>query len=311
LPEKRAQRFSCESIMLISPVEFSAKTAGAAYANDWVRFVSWCQERQVAPIAADPEIVAEFLEAEANLGYSFLTISHRLTAIGHMHRRHRALPPLLHENGGVIRRTMAQVGSVHSVHRPLQATTKVLQNILHSISEDSLEDTRDRAILALRIAGAFRMSELAKLSIHQTNRDGDKLEIYLGGWGSSRSGRRNVLTFSDNTVVRPVALLDIWLAQSEVQSGRLFRQVTGNHATGAPMTEYHIAEVIQSRALAAGYDWEVLSDIKARKSSVGPRSALAISCGEACCSDQAVDYSVGSFHEVCSTCGRFKIVPAP
>jgi hypothetical protein len=48
-------------------------------ANAWVRFVSWCQERQVAPIAADPEIVAEFLEAEANLGYSFVTIGHRLS----------------------------------------------------------------------------------------------------------------------------------------------------------------------------------------------------------------------------------------
>jgi hypothetical protein len=78
LPEKKAQRFSCGSILLISPVECSAERAGAAYANDWVRFVSWCQERQVAPIAADPEIVAEFLEAEANLGYSFVTIGHRL-----------------------------------------------------------------------------------------------------------------------------------------------------------------------------------------------------------------------------------------
>jgi site-specific recombinase XerD len=297
--------------MLTSPKEPSAKRADATYANDWVRFVSWCQERQVAPIGAEPEIVAEFLEAEANLGYSFVTISHRLTAIGHMHRRHRALPPLLHENGGVIRRTMAQVGSLYSVHRPLQATTKVLQNILHSISEDSLEDTRDRAILALRIAGAFRMSELAKLSIHQTNRDGDKLEIYLGGWGSHRSGRRNVLTFSDNSVVRPVALLDIWLAQSEVQSGRLFRQVTGNHATAAPMSEYHVAEVIQNRALVAGYDWEVLSDIKARKSSVGPSLALDVSCGKGCCTDQALDHRVGNFQEVCSTCGRFKIVPTP
>jgi site-specific recombinase XerD len=258
-------------------VEVSAKRAGAAYANDWVRFVSWCQERQVAPIVADPEIVAEFLEAEADLGYSSVTISHRLAAIGHMHRRHRALPPLLHENGGVIRRTLARVGSVHDVRRPLQATTKVLQNILRSISEDSLEGTRDRAILALRIAGAFRMSELSKLSVHQTNRDRDKLEISLGGWGSYRSARRNVLTLSDDAVVRPVALLDIWLAQSEVRSGRIFRQVTGNHATGGPMTEYHIAEVIQNRALAAGYDWEALSDIKARRSSVGPSLALATS----------------------------------
>jgi hypothetical protein len=122
--------------VLISPAEFSVQSAEAPYANDWGRFLAWCEERQVAPIAADPEVVAEFLEAEAALGYSSMIISHRLAAIGHMHRRHRALPPLLHKNGGVIRRTMARVGPVRSVQRPLQATTKVLQNILQSIVEE-------------------------------------------------------------------------------------------------------------------------------------------------------------------------------
>jgi hypothetical protein len=258
--------------ILIFPAEFSVKRAGADYTGDWVRFVSWCEERKVAPIAADPNIVAEFLEAEAGLGYNSMAIGHRLAAIEHMHRGHQALPPLMHEDGDVIRRTLARVRVGNRVHRPLQASTNVLQNILLSVSEDSLEGARDRALLALRIAGAFRMLELAKLSVQQISRDGDKLEISLGGWGSRTSVRRNLVTLLDDAVVRPVALLDIWLAGSETLRGRLFRQVTGNHATAAPMTEYHIAEAFQKRALAAGYDWDVLSDIKARKSSVGPKT---------------------------------------
>jgi hypothetical protein len=96
------------------------------------------------------------------------------------------------------------------------------------------------------------MSELAKLSIDQISRDGHKLEISLTGWRSYRSARRSVLTFSDDAVVRPVALIDIRLAQSKSESGTLFRQLTGNQATGAPISEYHFPAAIQKRALLPG-----------------------------------------------------------
>jgi hypothetical protein len=182
---------------------------------------------------------------------------------------YRTLLPLVHEPVGLIDRASAPVSTGHGARRPLQAATKVLQNILQSVSEDSLEGARDRALLALRIAGAFRTLELAKLSVEQIRRDGDRLEISLGGWGSRRSARRNLLTVLDDAVVQPVALMDIWLARSDVRSGRLFRQVRRNRATEAPMTEHHVAEAIQNRAFAAGYDWIVLSDIKARRPSVG------------------------------------------
>jgi hypothetical protein len=257
--------------LLILP-EFSAKRGGVDYGKDWVRFVSWCDERKVAPIAADPNIVAEFLEAEASLGCSSIALGHRLAAIEQMHRGHQALPPLLHKDGDVIRRTLARVRFSNGVHRPLQASTNVLQNILLSVWGDSLEAVRDRALLALRIAGAFRMLELTKLSVEQMSRDGDRLEISLGGWGSRRSVRRNLLTVLDDAVVRPVTLVDLWLSGSDVRSGRLFRQVRRHRATEAPMTEHHVAKVLQDRAFAAGYDCDVMSDIKARKASVGPRT---------------------------------------
>jgi hypothetical protein len=62
----------------------------------------------------------------------------------------------------------------------------------------------------------------------------------------------SVLTFSDDAVVHPVALLDIRLAQSKSESGTLFRQLTGNQATSAPISEYHFPAVNQKRALLPG-----------------------------------------------------------
>ncbi len=239
----------------------------SAYANDWARFLAWCDARHVAPIAADPEMVAQFLESKSTLGYSPRTISHRLAAIGHMHRRHRVVPPLLHKNGGTIRATLARISSAQTNQHPLQATTTVLRSILQSIEEDTLDAARDRALLALRIAGAFQLSELASLSFNKIKREDNRLEIQLGR-GTPRSRSHNVLTIFDDAVLRPLALFDEWLNQSKIETGRLFRQVYGHRSLGGPMTKQDVAEAIQARAVAAGYDGEVLNRIKARKSSV-------------------------------------------
>ncbi|HEX3982307.1 MAG TPA: hypothetical protein VHX12_01305, partial [Acidisoma sp.] len=147
------------------------------------------------------------------------------------------------------------------------ATTTVLRNVLLSILDDTLAAARDRALLALRIAGAFQLSELAALSFNRIKRLETGLEIRLGS-GSRRSSRRNVLTVFDDTVLQPVALLDDWLSQSQVQTGRLFRQISGDRLLGSPMTKEDIAQAIHMRATAAGYSGEALVRIKARKSSV-------------------------------------------
>jgi hypothetical protein len=66
----------------------------------------------------------------------------------------------------------------------------------------------------------------------------------------------------------------VWLgrrpALPEIESGALFRQLVGNHATEPSMSGYQVVEAIQIRASAAAYDGEVLNGIKARWSSVGP-----------------------------------------
>lgn len=240
----------------------------SAYANDWARFQSWCEARQFASIVAQPEIVAEFLEAESTHGYSFKTISHRLAAIGYMHRRNRALPPLLQKSGSAIRVTLARIGSDQVAPHSLQATTTILRNILETIYDDTLEAARDRALLALKIAGAFQMSELAALSLSKISWQGKQLNILLGG-GHPKSGRRSALTIIDDTVFRPVKLLEDWLAQSKIQTGKLFRHVCGGILCN-PMTKHDVSEAIQLRALTAGYDGDMLLRIKARKSAVHP-----------------------------------------
>jgi site-specific recombinase XerC len=238
----------------------------SAYANDWARFIAWCETRKFAPIVAQPEVVAQFLEAETAHGYSFKTISHRLAAIGYMHRRNRVLPPLLQKGGSAIRAALARIASDQVSPHSLQATTTILRSILETIYDDTLEAARDRALFALKIAGAFQMSELAALTLSKIEWQDRQLKILLGG-GDPGSGRRCALTIIDDTVFRPVKLLEDWLAQSKIQNGPLFRHVYEGTLC-SPMTKHDVSEAIQLRALAAGYDGDMLVRIKARKSAV-------------------------------------------
>ena len=227
-------------------------SVSGAYANDWARFASWCDDHDVPSIPADPRVVAWFLEAEAALGYSVMTIGHRLSAIGHVHRLRHVLPPLSHENAGVISEAMSRIRPVPGAHRARQATTRSLRIVLRTIADDTLRDARDRALLALRIAGALREAELARLSLDRITQDEDHIRIHVGRSSQAMTEQRDAIMIANDGVLRPVALLDHWIQQSGIQSGHVFRRLAGRRATEAPMTETDIVDVIRARASAAG-----------------------------------------------------------
>jgi site-specific recombinase XerC len=175
------------------------------------------------------------------------------------------------DHGAANLTAMRGVGAAGGPARPRQATTKVLQSVLRGIAGSSLKDVRDRALFALRIAGALRAGEIAALRIDQLKVDEQWVEVHLGGWRSVQSARRNVLIMHNDEHVQPVALLDAWLIRSGVQSGRVFRQVSPTRLSETSLTEHHVVRIIQARVLAAGYDDEVLLGIKNGRGSVSCR----------------------------------------
>lgn len=239
----------------------------SAYARDWGRFRMWCEARRLAPIGAEPLLVAQFLEQEADLGYSSKTLGHRLAAIGHMHRRQGAEPPLLKDHDGHIRATLLRIEQHAQIGNSLQATTTILRTVLLNISEDTLLAARDRALLALRIAGAFQLSELAALSLARIRREDNRLEIRLGK-GSSKLNRNATLTIADDTVLQPVTLFDHWRSRSAIQAGQVFRQILPGERIGDAMKKDDVAEAIQARVAAAGFSDAISMRIASRKSSV-------------------------------------------
>ncbi len=132
----------------------------AAYACDWRDFAAWCPARGATPLPAHVGIVAAYLSWLADSGRKASTIGRRAAAIGYHHKIAGHEPPT--NNEGVkatlrgIRRT---IGTARAGKAP--ATADLIGQML-ALCPDSMIGKRDRALLALGFAGAFRRSELVR-----------------------------------------------------------------------------------------------------------------------------------------------------
>jgi len=226
-----------------------------AYAADWRGFLAWCGERGATPLPADPRLVAVFLAREAARGCAPATVGRRLAAIGHAHLQHGHLPPQRAVGAAALLEVMAGIRRSHGrpPARKQAADADVLRDLLRATPDDDLRSVRDRALLAVGMAGAFRRSELVALQVGQLTREARGLRVRFGQTKADQEGRGEEIAIPEGRRIRPVHLLEAWLAQGAITGGAVFRRLKGGLATPDPMSDRAIARVVQARA-AAGYD---------------------------------------------------------
>ena len=134
-----------------------------AYRSDFALFRSWCETKRVPALPAAPETVAAFLAAEANRGTKASTIGRRLAAIRYAHKLAGHEPPT---NSEAVKATLRGIrrtaGSAPARKAP--ATADKILAMVEKAGTD-LKGLRDRALLLLGFAGAFRRSELVALDV--------------------------------------------------------------------------------------------------------------------------------------------------
>ena len=227
-----------------------------AYAADWRGFLAWCEERGTDPLPADPRLVAVFLAREAARGCAPATVGRRLAAIGYAHLQHDLPPPQHGPGAAALLEVMAGIRRSHG--RPPQrkqaADADVLRDLLRATAGEDLRSVRDRALLAIGMAGAFRRSELVALRLDQLTREPRGLRVRFGQTKADQEGRGEEIAIPEGRRIRPVHLLEAWLAQGAITGGAVFRRLKGGLATPDPMSDRAVARVVQARAAAAGYD---------------------------------------------------------
>jgi hypothetical protein len=170
-----------------------APATRAAYASDWRDFAAWCALRGATALPAHQGIVAAYLSAMADEGRRASTIGRRAAAIAYHHKIAGHEPPTNAEGvKAVLRGIRRTIGSAKQGKAP--ATADLLMQMV-ALCPDSMIGRRDRALLCLGFAGAFRRSELCALQVDDLVEVPDGLRILIrrskGGSGRAGAGGRD------------------------------------------------------------------------------------------------------------------------
>ncbi len=226
-----------------------------AYRADWARFTEWCEVCKVAPLPAEPGVIASYVVHLAELGRKPSSIDRALVAISQAHKMARHDSPTA---TAAVRETLKgykrQVGTAQEQKTPVEI--EHLRRMLE-VLPDSMIGARDGALLLIGFAGGFRRSEIVGLDVADVEfvSKGAVVTLRRSKTDQEGEGRRVGIPFGRRQETCPVRALREWLDRAELADGPLFRAVDkhGNLATGR-LSGRTVARVVKRTALLAGYD---------------------------------------------------------
>lgn len=252
----------------------AAKAASTrkAYQSDWDRFCDFCDARNIEALPAHPDIVALFAHIEAETGIAPVTIGRRVAAINHHHREAGLACPTARDGAGVIAQMLAGVRRKYARQKEQKAPAQaeVLKAMLATIAGSGLRARRDRAILAIGMAGAFRRSEIAGMRLPDLLFVANGVRITVPKSKRDQNAEGQTIVIPEGRFIRPVTLLNDWLAAADLsgpdpltgkaRQGPVFRRLTrGDAVTDDPITDKTVVRLVKACAAAAGLDPSVYS----------------------------------------------------
>ena len=199
-------------------------------------------------VPATPTMVAEYLACMAGT-LAVATLQHRLIAI---HRAHtdKGLPSPVMDN--VVKRTMQGIRrTLGTKQRRVTALVKddVIAIMVYVDQQPPMRAARDKALILIGFAGAFRRSELVGLRYEDMTEYDSGVELMLRRSKTDQEGAGRTVFIPYARGSRcPVKVLKNWLALAGIDSGPLFRpinrhdQVVGRNA----LTPQSVALIVKA-----------------------------------------------------------------
>jgi site-specific recombinase XerD len=243
-----------------------------AYTADFAAFQAWCAGRGVSTLPATAEIVAAFISAEVDRGVKASTIGRRLAAIRYAHRlAGLPVPTEVEAVRAVIRGIRRTIGTAKSPKAP--ATNERLLAMVAAQKPDSgkskwvvesqardgangasLSFMRDKALLLLGFAGAFRRSELVALDVADIEETAEGLRVTIRGGKTDQECAGTMIAIVRGSVACPVEALRSWLNVAGIAEGAIFRRVNKAGKLGDRLTAQSVALIVKACAKRAGLD---------------------------------------------------------
>jgi integrase len=225
-----------------------SKNTRRAYRADLQDFVRWggC-------IPASSDLVMRYLEDRAE-SLSPYTLARRLVAIARAHQLQLLPNPCSAE---IVRRTLRGIRRVKGMAQ--RRVEPLLREDLVTIAgtmPHTLLGKRDRALLMVGFAGAFRRSELIAMRVEDLRfvKQGMTIVLPRSKTDQEGKGRTVAIPFARSTLCA-VAILKEWLVASQLTCGPVFRRVHhGDQVGDMPLSGTRIALIVKEYVAAAGFD---------------------------------------------------------
>jgi site-specific recombinase XerD len=224
------------------------------YQSDWRHFCAWCEVHGVQLFPALPETVASYI-AECAGRLKVGSIQRRLNAIAEAHKavglESPTHSPIVTNTMKGIRRT---IGTASAQKAP--ALTDDIRAMVDA-TDAGIIGGRDRALILLGFAGAFRRSELVGLVVNDCafGKDGLTVTLRRSKMDQHGAGRKIGIPYGSNPETCPVRNVQAWIEQAGVNAGPLFRPLNRHgHIQAGRLSGVDVARVVKKLADRAGLD---------------------------------------------------------
>lgn len=170
-----------------------------AYAGDFKIFSAWCAAHTLAALPATPETVALFLADQAKANIDTSTLTRRLAAIKFAHEAASHATPTAHKGVTAALKGIRRTQGTAPVKK--KAATADLVKEMVRRCPNTLTGQRDRALLLLGFAGAFRRAELVALTVADLAFVADGLRITIRKSKTDQEGAGQVIAIPHGSVL--------------------------------------------------------------------------------------------------------------
>ena len=225
-----------------------AENSRRAYLSDLAHFENWG-----GSLPSSDKMLALYFASHAE-ALSVATLVRRLTSISKAHDARGYASPT---RSALVRATLRGIkrrqGTAQRQAKPL--LKEELIAVLDAMG-DTLRDVRDRALLLIGFAGAFRRSELVALDKGDIGRVREGIIINLRRSKTDQTSKgRQVAIPRGRTRWCPVSALDAWFELSGIHDAAVFRSVNSHGVIGTGrLSAEAVSLIIKQRVAATGLD---------------------------------------------------------
>jgi site-specific recombinase XerD len=263
-PDMRNSKLHIESFMDYTKQAKSANSV-RAYRFAWKKYQSWCAEHGYDPINFPKGnfelLIGMFLcDMAKRQVLTVASLECYLAGIRHFYLEQGINADTRHIR---IREAMAGIKRVLGTKQTQKKAlhTDDLSKMLELVQDQSKAiNVRDKALMLIGFAGAFRRSELVGMDIEHVEFSTDGITVFLGKskTDQNREGRFVDIPYGKSPTLCPVTAFKNWIKAGKITEGPVFRPIDKvGRIASQRLSDKSVATIIKKLAAPFGFEEKV------------------------------------------------------